>query len=394
MLARTGYYGRNSDVEISNGETLHVHLRKTREIVTALDSASNFFGIPINSGCRFSLIQNVSYPTAVRRYESVRKLASAVPMPKVVSCTRAWSNGSTVLQEGEILVVKGNIGNDGLEVLSLRYRVKKILLFCCEAEFSTDPSLTSMYLSDIIDHVSDPFPSKALIHNVEAIIGTKYVTLLKSSSEVTLLCSSLSSNTRFELPIDLPGVLVSVVDMISDTQQAQLYEHHQDIMSTYNPAYGVTVCRDDCTRSVYDLILKISGSVREGYEMRGIDIQVSPTTSVMPDCPLSTVPEVVQGCENLYAEIDEIQEISTEAKRRANRKLLSTMSEEKVIEMLHKMRFDQYIAEFRNEYISGAIMCELNEEILEKELCIHSKLHRIRLMKVVQGETDARLLLS
>lgn len=245
IMSISGYYGRNSDIQLSNLEMIYVHLRKTTDVVTVLGDSR--LSIPINSGYRFSLIQQ----SEAYFYNGVKKLAKATPVPKVVSCMKAWSKGSTVLEENELLVLKGYEGDKKLQAFSISSNTTKTLPFACNVQFTTDPNLVPMYLSDIIAHVPDPFPCKVLIHaseEVVALIGTRYITLAKNISETTLLCSSPSTNATFELPVDLPDVLVSVVETVNETEQVQLYQSHVEITSNYNPAYSATVCRNDCTK--------------------------------------------------------------------------------------------------------------------------------------------------
>lgn len=54
------------------------------------------------------------------------------------------------------------------------------------------------------------------------------------------------------------------------------------------------------------------------------------------------------------------------------------------------MGLEKYVETFKLEKISGELMCELNDAILEKELKIQSQLHRIRLMMVIRGDTDVK----
>ena len=60
--------------------------------------------------------------------------------------------------------------------------------------------------------------------------------------------------------------------------------------------------------------------------------------------------------------------------------------------MLYCMDLQQYEDAFRG--ITGADLCELTEQMLEDDLGIKSKLHRIRLMKIIRGEKDVRQLFN
>ena len=51
--------------------------------------------------------------------------------------------------------------------------------------------------------------------------------------------------------------------------------------------------------------------------------------------------------------------------------------------MLEAKGLKQYREAFEKEHINGEILQELDDEILEKDLGVASKLHRIRIMKLV-----------
>ena len=49
------------------------------------------------------------------------------------------------------------------------------------------------------------------------------------------------------------------------------------------------------------------------------------------------------------------------------------------------MGLSKYKEQFIKERITGSLLSELDEEILETELNIKSRIHRIRLMKIMEG---------
>ncbi len=49
------------------------------------------------------------------------------------------------------------------------------------------------------------------------------------------------------------------------------------------------------------------------------------------------------------------------------------------------MKLEQYTEAFAMECIDGGILQELGDELLEKELGVASKLHRLRLLRVING---------
>lgn len=61
--------------------------------------------------------------------------------------------------------------------------------------------------------------------------------------------------------------------------------------------------------------------------------------------------------------------------------------------MLDKLGLGQYKDTFRNEAINGTIFIDLDEEIIENELKVKSKIHRIKIMRLVTGKQSVTDLL-
>ena len=56
-----------------------------------------------------------------------------------------------------------------------------------------------------------------------------------------------------------------------------------------------------------------------------------------------------------------------------------------MIRLLEILDLTQYKDVFKKERISGSLLQDIDEEILEEELGITSKLHRLKLMRVIDG---------
>ena len=56
--------------------------------------------------------------------------------------------------------------------------------------------------------------------------------------------------------------------------------------------------------------------------------------------------------------------------------------------MLDRMEMPQYITVFAKENITGALLLELDEDILQYELGIKATIHRKRLMRIINGQED------
>lgn len=65
-----------------------------------------------------------------------------------------------------------------------------------------------------------------------------------------------------------------------------------------------------------------------------------------------------------------------------------------VCELIDVMGLGQYKKRFMEEHISGEILLECDEQVLQDELGVQSRIHRIRLMKVITGLHSAKALLD
>jgi len=65
-----------------------------------------------------------------------------------------------------------------------------------------------------------------------------------------------------------------------------------------------------------------------------------------------------------------------------------------VLDLLDAMKLSQYKETFEVEQISGDVLMDCDEELLEKDLGVSKKVHRIRLMKIVQGQHSAKNILE
>ena len=61
-----------------------------------------------------------------------------------------------------------------------------------------------------------------------------------------------------------------------------------------------------------------------------------------------------------------------------------------VVSLFATMGLQKYSETIAQERVTGDILSECTEDVLEKELHITSKLHRVRLMKLIDGSHSAK----
>jgi hypothetical protein len=69
----------------------------------------------------------------------------------------------------------------------------------------------------------------------------------------------------------------------------------------------------------------------------------------------------------------------------SNRAYLATLGSEQICDLLSVMNLNQYVDTFRNEQVSGELLMELTDDVLEQDLNVSNKLHRLRIGKLING---------
>ena len=59
-----------------------------------------------------------------------------------------------------------------------------------------------------------------------------------------------------------------------------------------------------------------------------------------------------------------------------------------ILQVLDSMGLHQYKDAFSRESVDGAVLLELDEEVLTCELGVKSKIHCVKLMKLISGESS------
>lgn len=57
-----------------------------------------------------------------------------------------------------------------------------------------------------------------------------------------------------------------------------------------------------------------------------------------------------------------------------------------MLDLLDVMGMKQYQEKFQQEQVNGEILAECDEDVLTKDLGVSSRLHRMRLLKIISGK--------
>lgn len=175
MRVLQGYCSDTADINISTGDLYDVQTMKTTQVVTIRDQDGMTYRVPVESATKFGLIFNLSsnYDEGLCGYtfRTVSDLTSLSILPRIVCTVKAFegNDGRSSVQENEILVIQQALksmfrGKRGIKVYSLLTKSEKVLPEDCDVGFSTNPSLIRLPLSEIIAHISNPFPAHAVMY--------------------------------------------------------------------------------------------------------------------------------------------------------------------------------------------------------------------------------------
>ena len=288
-----GHSGPSERMTISAGDIMNIHfVRHTKVFSAAKSLRSKPFNVPLNSSVQFGLLydpnDNLEEAKQGFTYKKVSDLTALDKLPKVVCATKAWKGKDKDISKNEILVLKKHlISAKELKVFSVACSCEKTLPQECRGHFTTSPSAIALHLHDFAPHLpKGALPCKALFsNNVDSSLThliPGVVMLLEQGIETTLVASNAldKSQTFIDIPVDLPGVTVSIVESSLEQKQG-LYHTTKQLVDQFDPSKIKSFGR----KSNHDLLCT---TAREGYEKVGVEIEVS--SAIYEPIPFSQNP--------------------------------------------------------------------------------------------------------
>lgn len=244
-----GYYGPSEDLKFSEGDRFQAHSVKQSTVVNIEYDNGIREHIPTNSSIPFALLfdpyNNTKEAMKGYRFEKVSELVQLPVLPPVLWSRKSY-HGSTPdssVSANELLIVRRVksrlVGRQQLKVYSHTQKKEKTLYTSCVGSFSTKPRDIALYLSDILKHMPDIFPCRAVMLNPEVDASTAQslapqlragpciVTLMHSSIDTSLVISSTLRQgpqaKMLEIPIDL-GIMVKVDEAAKEHDADPMYE--------------------------------------------------------------------------------------------------------------------------------------------------------------------------
>ena len=295
VTVQSGICTSTEEAAISSGDIFNIHFPKSTKVVhlTTQDSVQHgTFVIPLNSAVRFALLYDPKHiHDQARRgfiFESASDIILQKSLPKIVLATKSYQGGSpsSSVEKNEVLVIrkvnKPTVGQRSLKVFSLTKNVKKSLSPQCVGHFSTKPTQQLMLpLSDILQHVKEPFPSEALICVDTSVydplpegLQGQIVNLTHSSVETSLVATPDSTNGGNGVVLDLPSNLdIDVtVDSLSESESEKLNTVTRELYDNFDPA-KLKMCKPMTSNENYTIQSYFSRTLQEGHKKVGIEFE-------------------------------------------------------------------------------------------------------------------------
>lgn len=271
-----GYCSEESEQNLSTNDEYTIHFVKHTRIISLKDKDGYTHHIPLASSMKFGLVYNPlnDYNDALigHQFEKCSDIMAMGSLPKVICSLKTVESTETKssIHEHEILAVR-NIQKSKfrvrrwLKVYSFLTNTDKLLPDDCAGHFTTKPSLICLHLSQIIQGVSNPFPSQAVVYLGAESKMTKnqcnslsgVITLCDCTTETSLVVSPVvdgcaDNEHQFSLPLN------SVTSQIE--VQPMLCEKMEEFDDTYDDTLTFTKCRDQPYVNLMDVLEPIENN--------------------------------------------------------------------------------------------------------------------------------------
>lgn len=245
-------YGVCDEGSLLDGQLLNVLFEKETKVVVARARWGAEYIVPLNSSFYFSILYNplskIEASKVGYNFTSVSDIMDAHPIPLAVVVTRAFQYKSSLIDEGQILLVKDvMINENGIRKLKCITVPKSLVLLLdeeIEGCFSTKTQDLKVHLSDVIEHLN--LPVEVIIDGatdndcqlpLHATVDP--FTLVDQRIEKSVIVSAKS--TQVASKTDLIEILLSIpievqLVKVSEQQLQILRQQTQSIFNDFHPS--------------------------------------------------------------------------------------------------------------------------------------------------------------
>jgi len=238
---------------LATGDLLDLHFIRKVKAVKFIDSHMTTLVMPINSSMKLSALYDPfgsdKMATIGFTFETAGSIMDLRDPPKVVAVKRSVTGATpeSSLVQGEILVVQGmrnSYHGRLLRAFSLTTNLEKLLDESCRGDFTTEPALIKMALSDVLEH-SILLPQKAVLHWQDCVA---------ENAPAGAACSLQNPVTLKKFVIASYVVATPTINTHSRSREASLLEIYANVNIVVEELPALRDQRNTFLRVAQDLI--------------------------------------------------------------------------------------------------------------------------------------------
>ena len=299
VVVDKGFCGAEEKCVISAGDKYNIHFVKATKIVTIHDSNGHQYSIPFNSAIEFGPLYdpNNNFEEAFKgfRFETVSDILAQKTLPKIVRAQTAHVAGDvkSSVTADELLIIKRvaktmPMRHSVLKVYSMTAGEDKTLHEDCAGCFTTNPYSVRLYTPELIQHLHNPFPLKAMLcisvntpDDLPLHLTSEVVTLTKTSTETSLIAStywegqeqpSEEDQIPIEIPIDLDIEVTVLPTEENEVRRERLLSETKSLYEYFDPS-KIMPCKDAPTGDKFKAQATLYRAVRQGHENVGVELK-------------------------------------------------------------------------------------------------------------------------
>ena len=274
--------GNMKDPTFGVDEIYSVHLVKKTQVVKTQCDGKEYF-IPVNSSAKFGIIQDES--NECRQFSSVSELISSKPLPALAAVLEDYTdnNRAVILRKNNILALKKekrtrkSTGKQQIHAYNISNSTNMYLRTDMNIKLSTNPTLTQLYLTELMDHIALPVHCKIFSDSstLSSISSASRLQLLAMETQKSVLVSLFRSNpnskrkketTYIEIPTRI-NIRVSIVQEPKEEMQVyqQLMDENRELFHCYN-SVKIQPCMDSENDDDYMTQAQLLAEVRKEKE--------------------------------------------------------------------------------------------------------------------------------
>ena len=287
-----GFMAENAkDPTIGVDEVYSAHLvKETRVVVIKSDVGE--FDIPVNSAAKFGVIHEKK-SKGFKIYESVENMLSAKKLPKVVAVMNKYiiNSDGLSLNKNEVLIIKEVVSarvkfgrsKSELRVFSMLSHKQLVLPKECDAGFTTDPTSTRLYLTDLLENAPNVLPCSAQFFPSEdssllLTLVSNIITIEREEMHRSVIVSLYRDNPTAKKKkevkfIDIPTRININLSILKTDKSDEIYQRlckeSQDLLNDYNPS-RIQACVDASTDDDYMTQSQLLAEIRKEKEKQEI----------------------------------------------------------------------------------------------------------------------------